>query len=199
MSRHLVLAGHLSADEVERRYRTANGAVERTWWQIVWLVSQGQTATAIARSTGFSRGWIGQVVKRYNALGPAGMTDRRRTHSRRQALALSEEQRADLLVAVEGPPPRGDRWTGRLVAEWMSQRLGRPIPRQLGWVYLVRLGGTRRLPRPRHVLADAAQQAAFKKRAARSSRPSPPPSPTPRSSSGPPTRRTSTASASSRS
>jgi hypothetical protein len=167
--------------------------VERTWWQIVWLVSRGQTATAIARSTGFSRGWVGPVVKRYNALGPEAMTERRRTHSRRHPLAVSEEQRADLLAAVEGPPPRGDRWTGRRVAEWMSQRLGRPIPRQRGGVSLVRLGGKRRTPRPRHVLADAAQQAAFKKRVDRSSKPSPRPSPRRASNAGPPTRRTSTA------
>jgi transposase len=168
MSRHLVLAAHPSADEVERRYRTAKGAVERTWWQIVWLASRGQAATAIARSTGFSRGWVGQVIKRYNELGTEGMQDRRHTHSRRQAPALSAEQQAELLLAVEGPAPRGDLWTGRLVAEWMSERLGRAIPRQLGWVYLVRLKGQRRTPRPRHVLADAAQQAQFKKRSARS-------------------------------
>ena len=181
------MAAHLSADGVERRYRAAKGAVERTWWQIVWLVSQGQTGAAIARSTGFSRGWVCQVVKRYNALGPAGMADRRRTHARRQALALTAEQQADLLAAVQGPPPRGELWTGRLVAEWMAERLGRQVPRQLGWVYLVRLKGKRRVPRPRHVLADAAQQAEFKKKSVRSSKPSPRPSPRQRSNSGPPT------------
>jgi len=187
MGRHLVLVAHLNAHDVERRYRTAKQAVERTWWQIVWLVSQGQTATEIARSTGFTRGWIGQVVKRYNTLGPEGLHDRRQTHSRRQPLALSEEQQTELLAVLEGPPPHGELWTGRLVAAWMSTRLGRPIPRQLGWVYLVRLKGKRWVPRPRHVLADAAQQAAFKKRSARSSRPSPPPSRGRRSSSGRPT------------
>jgi transposase len=102
MGRHLVLAAHLGADDVERRYRTAKQAVERTWWQIVWLVSQGQTATAIACSTGYSRGWVCQVVKRYNEVGPEGLHDRRRTHSRRPPPALSEEQRAELLAVVGG-------------------------------------------------------------------------------------------------
>jgi transposase len=185
MSRYLVLDRHLSADDVERRYRTAKQVVERMWWQIVWLVSQGQTATAIARSTGYSRGWVCQVVKRYKELGPDGLHDRRKTHSRRQPPALSEEQQAELLAVVEGPPPRDELWTGRLVAEWMSTRLGRPIPRQLGWVYLVRLKGAWRKPRPRHVQADAAQHAEFKKSSVRSSKPSQPPSPRPRSSSGP--------------
>src|SRR5436309_2371454 len=133
MSRQLVLAAHLSAEAVERRYRTTKGAVERTWWQIGWLVSQGQTGAAIAGSTGCPRGWGCHVVMRYNALGPAGMTDRRRTHSRRQAPALLAEQQADLLAAVATPPPRGELWTGRLVAAWMAERLGRRVPRQLGW------------------------------------------------------------------
>src|SRR5260221_9723303 len=194
MGGHLVLVAHLNAHDVERRYRTAKQAVERTWWQIVWLVSQGQTATEIARSTGFTRGWIGQVVKRYNTLGPEGLYDRRRTHARRQPLALSEEQQTEVLAVLQGPPPHGERWTGRLVAGWMSRRLGRPIPRQLGWVYLVRLKGKRWVPRPRQLLADAEQQVAFKKRAARSSMPCPPPSRGRRSSSGRPT---STAAASS--
>lgn len=44
----------------------------------------------------------------------------------------------------------------------MSQKLGRRVSAQVGWVYLVRLEGTRRKPRPRHVLADPEQQAAFK-------------------------------------
>ena len=45
-----------------------------------------------------------------------------------------------------------------------QQRLGRPICRQLGWVYLRRLGARLRMPRPRHVHADPQAQADFKAR-----------------------------------
>ncbi len=45
----------------------------------------------------------------------------------------------------------------------MAQRLGRPIRRQLGWVYLRRLGARLRVPRPRHVRADPQAQAEFKR------------------------------------
>jgi len=45
----------------------------------------------------------------------------------------------------------------------MSAKLGRPVSVYLGWAYLVRLDGKRRKPRPRHVLADPAQQETFKK------------------------------------
>jgi hypothetical protein len=91
------------------------------------------------------------------------MHNRRYTHSHRAALLLSPEQLAQLAAAVRGPAPDGDEWTGRLVAEWMSETLGRPVSAQVGWVYLVRLDGKRLKPRPRHVLADPEQQTAFKK------------------------------------
>jgi hypothetical protein len=92
------------------------------------------------------------------------MTNRQYTHSHRAEPLLSAEQLAELAEAVRGPAPAGEHWLGRMVAAWMSARLGRPISVQLGWAYLVRLEGKRRKPRPRHVLADSAQQEAFKNR-----------------------------------
>jgi transposase len=149
-------------------------------------------AKDIATSTGYSRYWIGQIAKRYNAEGVDGMHNRQYTHSHRAAPLLSAEQLAELAAAVREPAPEGDDWTGRLVAEWISRKLGRPVSAQVGWVYLVRLEGKRRKPRPRHVLADPAQQAEFKKTFGRSSRRSRPLSHKRASSSGP---STSTASA----
>ena len=153
----------MAADELERRYRAAKEPHERSWWQILWLLAKGQTAAAAAESTGYSRYWIGQIVRRYNAEGPEGMRNRQYTHSHRAAPLLSEEQLAELAAAVRGPAPEGDEWLGRTVAAWMSARLGRPVSVQLGWAYLVRLEGKRRKPRPRHVQADPAEQEAFKK------------------------------------
>jgi transposase len=187
MPRSIHLERHLTVDALERRYRGAQEPHERSWWQIVWLLARGQTATAIADSTGYSRYWIGQLARRYNEQGPEAMHNRRYTHSHRAAPLLSAEQMAELAAAVRGPTPEGDEWTGRTVAEWMSRTLARPVSVQLGWAYLVRLDGKRRKPRPRHVLADPEQQAEFKKNSGRSSRRSRPPSPTPRSSSGPST------------
>jgi transposase len=163
MPRHIRLEPHLAVDELERRYRAAKEPHERSWYQILWLLAKGQTAREIAVSTGYSPYWIGQIAKRYNAEGPAGMTNRQYTHSHRAAPLLSDEQLAELAEAVRGPAPEGDHWLGRTVAAWMSAKLGRPISVYLGWAYLVRLDGKRRKPRPRHVLADRAQQEVFKK------------------------------------
>jgi transposase len=192
MARRIHLRTDLSIDELERRYRVAREPHARTWWQILWLLARGQLAKDIAESTGYSRYWIGQIAKRYNAEGAEGMCNRRYTHSHRAAPLLSSAQLAELAVVVRGPAPEGDDWTGRLVAEWMGRKLGRPVSAQVGWVYLVRLDGKRRKPRPRHVLADAKQQAAFKKSSDRSYNRSRPPSPRRGSNSG---RSTSTASA----
>ena len=192
MARRIHLRPDLSADELERRYRAAKEPHERSWWQILWLLARGQLAKEIAESTGYCRYWIGQIAKRYNAEGPEGMHNRQYTHSHRAALLLSPEQLAALAAAVRGPAPAGDDWTGRLVAEWMSEMLRRPVSAQVGWVYLVRLDGKRLKPRPRHVLADPEQQAAFKKSSVRLSKRSRPRTRKRASSSGP---STSTASA----
>jgi hypothetical protein len=122
-----------------------------------------ETLLEIAESTGSSRCWIGQVARRYNQEGPAGMRNRRSTHSHRAQPLLAPDQLADLAAAGRGPALEGDYWLGRTVAAWMSARLGRPVSEQLGWAYLVRLDGKRRTPRPRHMQADPAAQQAFKK------------------------------------
>ncbi len=157
------LASHLSVAELEQRYRRSGEPTERSRWQIIWLLSKGQLAREVADSTGYSAYWIGQIARRYNAEGPGGMVNRRHTTSHRAAPLLSEEQQEELRQALAGPAPHGERWTSQSVARWMSERLGRPVPKQRGWDYLQRLKARLRLPRPRHVAASAETQAAFKK------------------------------------
>ena len=168
MARHIHLHPHLPVNELARRYRQARDPVLRSRWQMLWLLACGQTATQIAQSTGYSRYWIGQIAKRYNVLGAAGVADRRHRAPGAQPL-VSPEQQEELRQALAGPPPAGDWWSGRLVAEWISQRIGRPVRYQLGWDYLQRLHARPLQPRPRHVEADHAEQDAFKKISARSS------------------------------
>jgi transposase len=165
MSRHVTLHPHLPVDDLERRYRAAKEPHERTWWQILWLLGRGLTAKAVAESTGYSAYWIGQIAKRYNTGGPEAMRNARHTTSRRQPALLSPELREELRQALAGPAPEDDRWSGRTVAEWMSAKLGRPVSRYRGWVYLNQLKPPPRhgVPRPRHALADPAAQEAFKK------------------------------------
>lgn len=161
--RRIQLIAHLTTAELEQRYRLAQEAHERSWWQILWLLSRGETARAVAAHTGYSAYWIGQLAKRYNVHGPAGMVNRQHTRGRGTPTLLSSAQVEDLRQALSGPAPNGERWSGRVVGEWMAARLGRPVSYQRGWDYLQRLGARLRAPRPRHVAADAQEQDAFKK------------------------------------
>jgi transposase len=163
MTRRIHLESHLSADELARRYRGTADPAERSHWHFLWLLARGFTAKAIAHITGYSAYWIGQIARRYNARGPDGVKDQRRL-ARPHPPLLSAEHYTELRAALSGPAPHQDRWSGRTVAAWIAARLGRPICRQVGWVYLRRLGARLRMPRPRHVQADPQAQEDFKKR-----------------------------------
>ncbi len=172
MAYRIHLRDDLSIDALEQRYRAAKEPHERTWWQILWLLARGQTARAVAQSTGYSPYWIGQIAKRYNEQGAGGMTNRQHTTSRRTPPLLSAALQAELRQALAGRPTGGAKhWSARAVADWMAERLGRPVSVQRGWDYLQRLRHSPQVPRPRHAAADPTEQEAFKKRSARSFRP----------------------------
>ena len=80
----------MTVDDLERCYRAAKEPHECSWWQILWLLAQGRTATELAGVTSYSAYWIGQLAKRYNERGPAGMHNRQHTTSRRAARIRSE-------------------------------------------------------------------------------------------------------------
>jgi transposase len=160
--RRIHLAPQLTTDELEQRYRHASEPHERSWWQILWLLSRGQTAKAVADSTGYSAYWIGQLAKRYNEHGPQAMSNRQHTRPRLTPTLLSSAQLEELRAALGGRPPAGERWSGRVVGEWIAARIGRPVRYQTGWAYLQRLKARQRQPRPRHVAASAEEQEAFK-------------------------------------
>lgn len=66
MNKRISLKAHLSGEQIETRYRKAKDAVERSHWQIIWLLAQGKTAQQIAEVTGYSYDWIRCIVHRYN-------------------------------------------------------------------------------------------------------------------------------------
>ena len=164
MARRISLAPHLTLEELEGRYRSTKDPVERSRWHFLWLLARGLTAQVISSITGYSAYWIGRIARRYNEHGPHGVKDLR--HQSRPSTPLLSASQQDELVAVlaRGSAPEGDRWSGRTVAAWISQRLDRRVSRKLGWTYLRHLGARLRVPRPRHVQADPQAQADFTQR-----------------------------------
>ncbi len=151
---------------MENRYREAKDPVERSHYQILWLICQGKTTRRVMEATGYSRGWIQRLARRYNAYGPEALGDRRHQNpGARERALLSAEQQQELAEALRKPPPDGGMWNSRKVGEWIEQKTGKAVSnkKQRGWEYLRRLGHSPKVPRPRHQKADEREQEAFKK------------------------------------
>lgn len=167
MPKYLTVADHLTTDELENRYRGARDGVDRSQWQIIWLLAQGQRRREVASITGYSVGWLRALVRGYNAAGPGSMGDGRHRNPG-QARLLSVEHEQALRSLLTAAPAAGKHWTGPPVARWMSQRLARPVHAVRGWEVLRRLGFTAKSPRPRPAKADVEQPHWFKKTSRRS-------------------------------
>jgi transposase len=164
MPKKIKLESHLSTAKLEERYRGARDPIERSHYQIVWLISQGKTTREVMAVTGYSRNWIEQLSRRYNERGPEALGDQRHHNpGAKERTLLSVHEQRELAELLKKPPADGGMWNSRKVAEWIEHNTGRKVGRQRGWEYLRKLGNTPKVPRPAHAKADPAQQEAFKK------------------------------------
>ena len=146
----LPIAPHLSPEEVARRYRACRTGVEKTHWQVLWLLTRSATPPApaeVASQVGLTPAWVRTVLKRWNAEGPAGLTDRRVAKNGGKP-KLSAEQQAALFEALQGRPDDGGLWTGPKVAAYVRDRWGVTVRAETGWRWLSRLGLSLQVPRP---------------------------------------------------
>jgi transposase len=162
MKKRITVQAHLSVDQVEARYRKAQDPVERSHWQIIWLVAQRKTTGEVSEVTGYSASWIYTIVHRYNHQGPAGLGDRRHGNPG-GSFILSAQQQQQLEHDLDAGAPNGGLWTGRKVAHWIFVHTGHKVHPQRGWEYLKRLGYSKRVLRPCHAEPDGAAQEALKK------------------------------------
>ena len=71
MPKRITIIPHLTVNELEQRYRQATHHIERSHYQIIWLLAQGRPTKEVAAVTGYSRYWIYELVRSYNRLGVA--------------------------------------------------------------------------------------------------------------------------------
>jgi transposase len=120
----------------------------------------------VMEATGYSRGWIQQIARRYNSGGEVALGDGRHENPGATGRALLDAgQREELGEALKEPPQDGGMWNSRKVGEWIERQTGRQIKnkKQRGWEYLKRLGHSPKAPRPTHAKANPREQEAFKK------------------------------------
>jgi transposase len=167
MPKTLKLEPHPDSRELENRYRKARDPVGRSHYQIVWLISEGKSTRQVMEVTGYSRGWIQQLARRYNAGGAEALGDRRhRNPGARERALLDQGQQRELAQALRKPPQEdGGMWNSRKVGEWIKAKTGKAVSnkKQRGWEYLRKLGNSPKAPRPHHQKADKREQEAFKK------------------------------------
>src|SRR5688500_14930248 len=157
MPKTIMLEPHLHSEELEKRYANAHDPVLRSHYQICWLISEGKSTTQVMEVTGYSRGWIQQLARRYNASGPETLGDRRHQNpGARERALLTEEQQEELREALKKPPPDGGMWNSPKVGEWTERRTGKVLSRkkQSGGEDMRKLGNSPKVPRPRHKKAD---------------------------------------------
>jgi transposase len=156
----LPIAPHLDPDEIARRYRGCRGGVEKTHWQVIWLLTrtpEPPAPAAVAAQVGLTPAWVRTILKRWNAEGPGGLADRRAARNGGRH-ASSEEQQAALFEALQGRPADGGLWTGAKVAAFVRDRWGVSVRVETGWKWLRRLGLSLQVPRPRNPGAATADE-----------------------------------------
>jgi transposase len=150
---------HLPPAGIARRYRTCPDGAERTRWPILWLVTRPDRplpAGRAARAVGLTASWGRTLLKRWNAPGPDGLADGRTDNGAEPALTPARP--ADPYAALPADPPDGGPWTGPKVARYARDRWGVEVVPRTGWRWLVRLGFSLRVPRPRHPKAATPEQ-----------------------------------------
>lgn len=156
----------LPPEAIARPYRSCRQGLEKTHWQILWLLTRPDdplTPAQAAAHVGLTPSWVRTLLKRYNAQGPQGLADRRAMTSGGRS-KLTPERQAELFAAVQAPPPDGGLWTGPKVAASVRDRWGVVVRVPTGWNGLRRLGFTLQVPRPRHPrAADPVQQQVWKR------------------------------------
>ncbi len=161
------IASHLSAAELEARYKTAADPAAKSHFHAIWLLCLGYTATEVAELLSFSVRWVRLLVKRYNEQGPDSLGDRRQSNGAAPAI-LTPEALSSLKERLKTPPDDGGLWTGPKAAHWLARFHGlKSVHGQRGWDALIAVEYSIQKPRPRHPKAAGEEERDALKKTAR--------------------------------
>ncbi len=98
----LPILPHLTHDEIVARCRACRSGLEKAHWQALRLLTRPvapPSAAEVAEAVGLSPSWVRSLIGRWNARGPDGLVDRRKStnHGREK---LSVDRQVDLWVPL---------------------------------------------------------------------------------------------------
>ncbi len=138
---------HCTANELHALYQGCRHPVEKMRWHALWLLArtdEPRTPTQVAEMVGLSAVTVRDVLNRWNAQGPAGVSDRRKGNG---ALPkLTSRHRDELSAALQGLPPDGGTWTAPKVVRYVRDRWNVVVRPETGWRWLRKLGFALRVP-----------------------------------------------------
>jgi transposase len=148
---HIPFVRHATVNQIRARYRACRHPIEKVWWHAVWLLARTdkpRTPAQVAALVGLSDVTVRHVLHRWNASGPAGLTDRRKGNGSEPK--LGPRQRAALSAALQKRPPDGGVWTGPKVARYVAERWGVVVGPVTAWRWMRNLGSNPQGPHPSH-------------------------------------------------
>ena len=143
---------HRTANQIRARYRACRHPVEKVRWHAVWLLARAdepRTPAQVARVVGLSDITVRAVLHRWNASGPAGLTDGRTGNGGQPKLTARRRDALRAAIAA-GRPPDGGLWSGPKVVRYVRDRWRIAVGSVTGWRWLRELGFTPQVPRPTH-------------------------------------------------
>ena len=123
-----------------------------------------QAEVTVAQVFGVSRETVRQWLRRFRAQGVAGLEDRPRGHNPRK---LSPEQCAQVAQWLESGTDSDAKpvhWTLKRLAAHIEKVFGVRMGHTPLWLLVRAMEFTIKVPRPRHIGADAQAQEEFKKK-----------------------------------
>lgn len=165
MSRVLAVSPSKSVEQLRAQAHVERDPRVRCRLLAIAYVQSGHSAYEGDELFGLSAVQIRQWIKRYNAEGVEGLSDRQRPGARPR---LDAQQRAAFLARLHaGPSPESGlaAWRGEDIRQLLAQEFGAQYSLSGVYALLHRLRQSSLVPRPSHPSRDPTAQAAFKKSA----------------------------------
>jgi len=145
-----VIKSHVSAAELEHRYKTASEAIAKSHFHALWLLARGYSIDQVAGLLSFSTRWVRILIDRYNEGGPDSLGDQRARNGSEPKI-LTPVALEKLRERLRSSPDDGGVWTGPKIARGLAEFHGlKSVHDQRGWDALIAIGWSIQQPRPRH-------------------------------------------------